>query len=207
MATLLTLLLVHLIVLITPGPDFFIVSKTALARSKRVAMATVLGITTGVGLWALLSLIGIHVLFERLAWIQTVLKLAGGAYLLYLGFLMWRGTLGPAAQAPAGETPLAGSAWLGFRSGLLTNLSNPKAIAYFGSIFSTLVTPESGAGLRAAMFAIVLVETFAWFTLVTYLLSLPRMQAAYRRAQVWIDRVAGTVVAGFGLRLLAFSRS
>lgn len=206
MSFLLPLFVVHLLAVMTPGPDFLIVSKTAMSSSRRAAMATALGVTLGVAFWVVLVLLGLHLLFERFAWLQTTIKFAGGAYLVYLGALMLKASFGPEEmpESPTGPAPKSDAS--AFASGLLTNLSNPKVLVYFGSIFATFLPGTIAVPAKAAVFALVTLETCLWFVLLALLFSLPVPRRAYQRANRWIDRIAGVTFGGFGLRLLFSGR-
>ena len=89
-----------------------------------------------------------------------------------------------------------------FVKGLLTNLANPKAIIYFGSVFSLFVGDSVGAGARWGIFLLIIVETLAWFMVVASLFALPGMRRGYQRMAKWIDGIAGTLFAGFGIHLI-----
>ncbi|BBD79351.1 LysE family transporter [Aerosticca soli] len=198
----LSVALVQWLALMSPGPDFFFVSQTALARSRRQAMAGVVGIALGVAVWAALALLGLDWLLHRYRWLQRVLMAAGGAYLLWLGLRLFeaarRGVAGGQAAAK-----LPQDAWSSLRAGLLTNLSNPKALVYFGSVFSAF----TGAGMRAAerwgLWLLVVAETLAWFALVVRVFTSPALRRGYLRAARWIDGAAGLVFLFFALGLLA----
>ena len=129
-----TVALVHIIALMSPGPDFFFVSQTAVSRSRKEAMMGVLGITCGVMVWAGVALLGLNLIIEKMAWLHTIIMVGGGLYLCWMGFQMLRGALkkGEAAAAVEPQVELARSG-RSFLKGLLTNLANPKAIIYFGS--------------------------------------------------------------------------
>lgn len=86
--------------------------------------------------------------------------------------------------------------------GLLTNLSNPKAVIYFGSVFSMFVGDSVTGGERWGLFILIIAETLAWFTLVALVFALPAMRRGYQRLAKWIDGVAGVVFAGFGIALI-----
>ena len=75
MSLFLTIALVHIVALITPGPDFFFVSQLAASRSRREALAGVVGIALGVAVWAALALLGLHVLLQRLVAAPTTTNL------------------------------------------------------------------------------------------------------------------------------------
>lgn len=198
----LTVAMVHLIALMSPGPDFFFVSQTAVSRSRKEAMMGVLGITAGVMVWAGVALLGLHLLLEKMAWLHNIVMVGGGLYLCWMGYQMLRGAL-KKSDAPAGEPKVElAQGGKSFLKGLLTNLANPKAIIYFGSVFSLFVGDSVGAAERWGIFLLIIVETFAWFTVVASLFALPSMRRGYQRMAKWIDGVAGTLFAGFGIHLI-----
>ena len=199
----LTVALVHIIALMSPGPDFFFVSQTAVSRSRKEAMMGVLGITCGVMVWAGVALLGLHLIIEKMAWLHTIIMVGGGLYLCWMGYQMLRGALKKekvdSAEEPQVELAQGGRS---FMKGLLTNLANPKAIIYFGSVFSLFVGDNVGAAERWGIFLLIILETLAWFTVVASLFALPAMRRGYQRAAKWSDGVAGTLFAGFGIHLI-----
>ena len=198
----LTVAAVHLLALISPGPDFFFVSQTAVSRSRKEAMLGVLGITAGVMVWAGVALLGLHIILEKMAWLHNIIMVGGGLYLCWMGYQMLRGALKKSAaptDEPQVELARGGQSFI---KGLLTNLANPKAIIYFGSVFSLFVGDNVGSGERWGIFLLIALETFAWFTLVASLFALPAMRRGYQRMAKWIDGVAGALFAGFGIHLI-----
>ena len=107
-STIFTIAAVHLIALMSPGPDCFIVMQTAVGRSRKEALCCVLGITLGVAFWAALSLLGLQWLFERFAWLQQVIMLLGGLYLGWLAYLLLKSAF-KKGTAPQAEVQTAGS--------------------------------------------------------------------------------------------------
>lgn len=198
----LTVALVHLVALMSPGPDFFFVSQTAVSRSRKEAMMGVLGITLGVMIWAGVALLGLNLILEKMAWLHTIIMVGGGLYLCWMGYQMLRGALKKEViNAPAPQVELA-TGGRSFIKGLLTNLANPKAIIYFGSVFSLFVGDSVGETARWGIFVLIALETFAWFTLVASLFALPAMRRGYQRMAKWIDGVAGALFTAFGLHLI-----
>lgn len=197
----LTVAMVHLIALMSPGPDFFFVSQTAASRSRKEAMMGVIGITLGVLVWAAVALMGLHLILQKMAWLHQIITVGGGLYLCWMGWQLLKsarakkqnGDDAPVALPARGRT---------FMRGLLTNLSNPKAVIYFGSVFSMFVGDSVSGGERLGIFLLIVVETLAWFSLVALVFALPKMRRGYQRLAKWIDGVAGVVFAGFGVALI-----
>lgn len=205
LALFLTVAVVHLVALMSPGPDFFFVSQTAASRSRKEAMLGVLGITLGVMVWAGVALMGLHLILQKMAWLHEVIMVCGGLYLTWLGWQLMRSARQQHHQ-PAGENAEANVELAkkghSFLKGLLTNLSNPKAVIYFGSVFSLFVGDDVSAGARWGLFVLILCETFAWFTLVAAVFALPWVRRKYQRMAKWIDGMAGVLFAGFGIHLI-----
>ena len=198
----LTVALVHLIALMSPGPDFFFVSQTAASRSRREAMMGVVGISLGIVVWAGVALMGLHLILQKMAWLHQIIMVGGGIYLCWMGWQLLRSARAQQAQ-PAAEAQVAlPKVGRSFIRGFLTNLSNPKAVIYFGSVFSLFVGDSVGAGARWGLFLLIVAETFVWFSLVAVVFALPAMRRGYQRLAKWIDGVAGVLFTGFGLHLI-----
>lgn len=191
---------IFFVALALPGPDFLFVSATALARGRHAGFMAAAGIATGLLFYCGVSVWGIGVLFSQMAPLIQWIKIAGGAYLLYLGFQLWRGSFHPpsddVAQTPAG---FKGSPYI---SGILTNLTNPKAIAFFGSIFALIITTETNVETKIATTFLCSLMAFGWFAFVAATLSVPRVRRRYEGLRRVIDRTAGTLLAAFGAKLL-----
>ncbi|AHG20445.1 threonine transporter [Chania multitudinisentens RB-25] len=198
----LTVAMVHLVALMSPGPDFFFVSQTAVSRSRREAMMGVIGISLGVMVWAGVALLGLNLILQKMAWLHQIIMVGGGLYLCWMGWQLLR-----SARAQKGQTAPTANIVLpkpgrSFIRGLLTNLSNPKAVIYFGSVFSLFVGEDVGAAARWGLFMLITGETFVWFSLVAVVFALPAMRRGYQRLVKWIDGVAGVLFTGFGLHLI-----
>ena len=201
----LTVALVQIVALASPGPDFFFISQTAASQSRRDAFKGVIGITLAVAIWAAVALLGLNLILKQMAWLHQLILLGGGGYLMWMGIQMIRSARQPHTAVEATNPSLDGRKKNTFLRGLLTNLSNPKAIIYFGSIFSLIVGDDVSSATRTAIFVLIVVETLVWFSLVATLFSLPWVKAKYQKLAKWIDGVAGTLFVAFGLHLI-FSR-
>jgi threonine/homoserine/homoserine lactone efflux protein len=91
--------------------------------------------------------------------------------------------------------------WQGFLRALLLQMSNPKIMVFFGSIFLSLLPAQSPGWLDGAALAIVAVNEFTWFALLALLFSGESARAFYRRVKVWLDRLMGGVLGLLGLKL------
>ena len=126
------------------------------------------------------------------------MKLFGGGYLIYLGVHLWLSK----SDGPVQTGTCVRSVTDAYFRGLLTGLSNPKSLVYFGSIFTVFLEPGSPAWVRSAAVAIVSFNTVLWYGTVAALFSRATVQRAYARVRRPVDRVAGTLMAAFGVRIV-----
>jgi threonine/homoserine/homoserine lactone efflux protein len=200
LASLFAILGALLVGAISPGPSFVFVVRTAVARSRIDGLAAALGMGVGAMIFGALALFGLRALMSEAAGLYWALRIAGGLYLLYLAFRIWRGASEPIVVAGdgAGETAPLRSFWLG----LLTQLSNPKIVAVFGAVFAALLPADHSSALDLALPPMIFLQETAWYALVALAFSSARPRALYLRAKVWIDRAAGAVIGVLGARLL-----
>lgn len=198
---LITIAVVHLAAAATPGPSTLLVTQTSIAASRRAGLLTAFGTASATAVWSISAVLGLSLVLSKLAWLYDALKLAGGAYLIYVGIRMWREATLPLPLASEGLAGVRASDARAYVRGLVTNLTNPKSAFYYVSIFAVLLPPELPIWVRGAAVAVVVAVSLAWYSVVATLLSTMPAQRAYARVKTWLDRVAGTVFIAFGLRL------
>lgn len=195
-------LLVAGAIIVTPGPDMALVTRNAVAYGRAAALRTALGIEAGLLVWTAASAMGLAALLETSALAYSVVKVAGAAYLVYLGTKLLIGIL--RSRSATAHQPLTSAAPLGssFRQGLLSNLLNPKIAVLFTSLIPQFVTPGPMAAFEAVSFALIFAGLgFVWllsFALFTSAAGRALRAPAVRRA---LDAITGTVLIGLGLRL------
>ncbi|AMV71619.1 LysE family transporter [Desulfuromonas carbonis] len=195
-------LAIFTLAIISPGPNFLMVVSTTLGDSRRAGLFTALGVATGSGLFALAGLLGLILVINTLPHFATAVAVLGGGYLAWLGATMVgrlfrpRLPLTAATVAAGGRSPLQA-----YRAGLITNLTNPKAWAFYFSLFTLVLAP--GAPLWAKVFlnlAMFLIS-FGWYALVALLISERRVQPLFLRAQPLIQALLGLMLIFLGGRL------
>ncbi|WP_370753136.1 LysE family transporter, partial [Parasutterella excrementihominis] len=82
------------------------------------------------------------------------------------------------------------------------NLSNAKALIYFSSVFSLFITADMGTSEAVLIYAVVVLESFFWFSFVALILGLPKPKAFYRKSGRWIDGICGAIFGVFGTALI-----
>ncbi|CAE1144060.1 LysE family transporter [Serratia sp. Tan611] len=193
---------IHLLASMMPGPDFLYVSSTSAARNRQAALAAVFGITAGVAIWAFIALTGLTVLLHRMAWLQQIIQISGGAFLCWTGLQMMRQAARQEATSGAGPSDSYFRGRHVFFRGLLTNLSNPKVFVYFGSVFSLFTGDDIPYQARWILLVMMVLISFFWFFLVATVFSLPRVKLGYRKWTSKINKMAGVMFTAFGLHLI-----
>lgn len=199
------ILAVHALAIISPGPNFLVVTQTAISQTRRAGIAAALGIATGAAVWSSSVVLGLSVVFAYFAWLHYAIRLLGGMYLVYLGVRLWSATSQPLNPSENDGTTLRTN-WAAFQLGLITNLTNPKAVVFYGSIFAAFLDPDLPTWVKVAAVGIIFVNSTGWHVAFACLFSTPRAQQVYARFKRWIDRAAGTALALLGLRLILQGR-
>ncbi|WP_410596942.1 LysE family transporter [Amycolatopsis sp. lyj-23] len=195
-ATLGTVLLAYLPAAISPGPNFVLIAHTAAAGTRRAAVGVALGVVAAGGLLAAVAVFGLGALLAREPWLATALRVVCGAYLAWLGVRLWL-----TARAP--ETAPDEARGSAFRRGVLSNLTNPKAAAFFGSVLTAALPPTEPTAVKAAAVALIVAASAGWHLSVALLFSSPATQRWYAHAKPALNRVVGTVLVVLGLTLAA----
>src|SRR5439155_13524818 len=161
------------------GPTFVIVSRFSIGESRRRGLLVVSGVLLADLTWAVLAASGLGVLVLRYPSIYTVLQIAGAAYLAWLGGKMLLGTTRKHEAARIGGGAPAASACQAVRAGFLTNMTNPKSIAYYTSLFVVMMPSDPPIWLFAAVvFTAVLVSAGGWIVVALFFAVRP-MRRAY----------------------------
>lgn len=185
---------------ISPGPSFVFVVRTSVAQSRIEGLAAALGMGVGACLFGVLAVVGLKTLMAEGGWLFLTLKIAGGLYLVYLAWRIWRGASEPVVVQHLAErqaSPLR-AFWLA----LATQLSNPKIVAVFGAVFAALLPENPPLWLYFALPPMIFLQETGWYALVGLAFSSSRPRAVYLGAKLWIDRIAAALIGVLGLRLI-----
>jgi threonine/homoserine/homoserine lactone efflux protein len=178
---------------VTPGADTALVLRAAIGGGPRAAMVAGAGVCLGVLVWGAATAVGLAALVAASPTAYDALRLAGAAYLLWLGIRTWRDAGDRGDHAPSGP-------W--FRTGLLTNLLNPKVAVFYVSFLPQFV-PDGSPVLPASLLlaCIHALEGLLWFALLAGATERLRHVLDTERVRRAVARVTATVLVGFGLRL------
>ncbi|WP_413189732.1 LysE family translocator [Psychrobacter sp. AT9] len=220
---------VHLLAAASPGPDFVLVSQQTLAKGRRTGLICSLGITLGLAVHIIYSVLGLATVIAHSQPLLTAIKWLGGSYLIYLG---WQGIQAkPKKPLDSADSEHVGidvsqvatteqaqllstkkpsidsdSTFAILRRGFFCNVFNPKAPVYFVAIFTLVLSPDIPLWQLAIYGVWMMVLQMAWFSTVVMLLSIPAIHRRFQRFEHWIDRVLGTAMIVLGLNLILRNR-
>ena len=195
------------LIVLLPGPDTLVVVRNLLRGGRRRATATVVGVLTGLVIWVVAASLGLSAVLRASHTGYDVLRYVGGAYLIWVGIQALRSraalrhTDDDAAPAATRRRygPLLGS---GYVAGLLTDLLNPKVGVFFITFLPSFVPHGADVGVATLSFgAVFVLETFLYFVSLIAVADRVVAWMTDARTRKRLDRGAGLVFIGFGLRL------
>jgi threonine/homoserine/homoserine lactone efflux protein len=193
---------------IIPGLDTALVLRSSLTQSRSHAYATAFGICSGSFVWGAAAAVGAAALLAASELAFTLLKLAGAAYMVYLGVTMIISSIRRRAEAVALPVVKPARSYLAsFGKGALTNLLNPKVGVFYIALIPQFI-PEGvfplGMGLLLALVHVV--ESLVWFSAIILATQFARRWLTSPKVVRWIDRVTGGILIGFAALLAIESR-
>ena len=188
---------------ISPGADMALIAKVTIARGRRAAFLTSLGICSGLLIHASASALGLSVILATSAEAFTIVKLGGAAYLAYLGVQSLRESF--AEEAPVASAPPALGRTV-FLQGLFNNVLNPKVAVFYLTFLPQFIDPSGNVLAQSLLFALAhAVMGIVWLAAYAYVVARVSKRFASGRVRRWLDRTTGAVLIALGARL-AFER-
>lgn len=200
---------VYLLVLASPGPNFFILSQMALNGRHKEARYVVLGLTTGSIFWVMVALAGVATLMSQHPLLSSGVRWIGAAYLVWYGARLLRSAFMPApATSPESlNSPNAGlseastpAMAAAYRTGLLTGVTNPKGAAFWTSAFAALFPDNAPLWFYLATVGMVAGMSLLWHLGITMVFGTEPLRKGYRRIERGINGLAGGALVLLGLQ-------
>jgi threonine/homoserine/homoserine lactone efflux protein len=198
---------VSALVICTPGPDTALTVRNSIVGGRRAGVFTAAGIAAGQLVWTVAASLGIAGLLQASQPAFTALRIAGAAYLIFLGV---QSILGAIRGRHGSYEHRIGLPELGprraIRQGFISNLANPKMAAFFLSLLPQFVPVASGVAALLPLGLVFCLVTFGWLSL--YAVVLNKVGPFLQRSRVrrTLDAAAGTILVAFGLRLATGTR-
>ncbi|MCF4283109.1 LysE family translocator [Acinetobacter baumannii] len=198
----LTLALIHFMAVIFPGPDFLITVRQSVRYGYLIGCLTAIGIGVGISVHVFFTLVGVGFFIQQSEWLMSLIRTAGAAYLVYLGWQCLRSQPNTNIEinGQAGsDTP---SLFKAFTMGFLTNALNPKATIFFLAIFTTIVSTTTPMKVQVFYGIWMCMVNAIWFMVVSVLFAQPIVRKRFLEFGVYFERVMGVLLIGIALRLI-----
>jgi len=201
MAEFLTVAILHLFAVVSPGPDFALITRQSLRFNRRVAIWTSLGIGVGILFHCLLAITGLVILITSNELFSTILKIIGSAYLLYLGITSVIGNQKKSELEEKDKENL--NKFNGFLVGLITNITNVKAILFFVTVFSVVIDSENSLSL-IFYGAYMALATFLWFAFISYVFTSNKFKNKFSSFLTTFEKIIGIILILLSLQIIIF---
>ena len=192
-----TVALAHFVALLSPGPDFLLVVKSAVRNKKQVAIGVALGIASANAVYIALCLAGVGAILASSITIMAAIKFAGGVFLTYLAVMALKAKksdyaflIKSAEAEDTKESTLPKEFLIGFASGIL----NPKNPLFYLSLFTLILNIALGVWMTLIV--------FLWDSFIIFALSHKHVRSLFNRGAFYIDKTAGVILGAFGLTLI-----
>lgn len=194
-----SLALVCMLGAMSPGPSLVVMAKHSLANSRLHGIVASWAHAFGVGLYALITMLGLAVIFKQSPILFTIIAYAGAGYLGWLGVKSLLSKGGVAAKLEAGKTASLSEA---ARDGAMISMLNPKLALFFIALFSQFVAVGTDLFSRSVIVLTPLLIDGLWYTLVAFLLSSPAIVDKIRHRGAWVDKLSGVVLIALAIRVV-----
>jgi RhtB (resistance to homoserine/threonine) family protein len=200
-----TIAIIALLAAVSPGPDFVVVTKNALSRSRGHALSCTLGVCLGILFHSSYCVMGLALLIAQSVLLFTFIKYLGALYLIYIGIknLYVKDSL-PEPQKSLKKSPLAmqdKTRWHAFGEGFLANVLNPKCTIFMLSIFTVVISPQTGTWMKLGYGLEIMLIALLWFCFLSISITLSPIQKKLSQAQKSISRFTGLVLIALGIRV------
>ena len=188
---------IHLVALISPGPDFVVACRNTLLYSRVTGIYTAIGFGLGILVHISYAVFGLSWLIANHAFVFAIIQYVGAAYLIYIGVQSFRDfeSKGESNTTVSSHSIEAVKA---VRIGFITNVLNPKATLFFLSLFSSMLTPAVSIVSLIVLSILLVGSTMLWFSLVALLISHPRFTAVLKRYEKTVQQFFGLLLIGIG---------
>ena len=199
-AEFLTLAMIHLMAVASPGPDFAIIIKQTLRYGKRIGTYTAWGIGTGILLHVGLSILGFAGLIQKYDWAQLTFQWVGALYLGYIGVMSLKAR--PAKTEEVHSEKKSIPAKKAFFIGLGVNALNVKALLFFLSVFTAIVSIETPLEIQIGYGIYLAIATGVWFTIMSNLFGHRRVRKSFYSHAHWFEKIVGIFLIYLAIMLI-----
>lgn len=196
-----SVVLIHLMAVMSPGPDFFMALRNSLTYSRKTGIYTAIGFGLGIGVHVVYCVFGLALIISKSIIVFNIIKFLGAGYIIYIGIMSLL-SKGNKIEMNTNEHKADISSLKAIRIGFLTNVLNPKATLFFLSLFTFVIGPETPNHILVLLGVIMMVNTALWFSLVALFFTQKRIQKFYNQFQKIFNRIFGSILIVIGLKII-----
>lgn len=201
MTAFLTIALLHFLAVVTPGPDFTMVTKNAIVYSRRSGIYTALGIALGICVHITYCILGLAIVIAHSLILFNLIKYIGATYLIYMGILaLFTAKTGTKHYQQNINNDLSPRQSLS--QGILCNVFNPKATLFFLGLFTLVVKPQTPVLIQMAYGLEMFLMTFLWFSLLAIFMTRDTIKNRVIGFQQRLCQIMGSFFIFFGVKLI-----
>lgn len=201
-----TVAIAHFLALLSPGPDFVLVVKSAIRNKGKNAIGVALGIASANALYIALCLVGVGSILAASVTLMIVLKVIGGLFLIYLAIQALRASKSSYNDTDIAEQNNESTAQVTFFhefiTGFMSGILNPKNLLFYLSLFTVVLTPEVGFAFKLGLGIWMTSVVFLWDLSIIFLLSTPKVRSKFTKLAYYIDKVTGAILGLIGFAIV-----
>lgn len=201
-----TVAIAHFLALLSPGPDFVLVVKSAIKNNGKNAAGVALGIASANALYIVLCLIGVGSILAASIFIMVGLKIVGGLFLIYLAIQALRARKTSYKNIditdPTNSDVIKTTFLKEFVTGFMSGILNPKNLLFYLSLFTVVLTPEIGFAFQLGLGIWMTIIVFLWDLSIIFLLSTRKVRSKFTKAAYYIDKVTGVLLGLIGFAIV-----
>lgn len=201
MSLLLTVVVISLMGVMSPGPDFVVCLKNTLKYSRAAGIWTALGFACGTLVHVTYCILGLALIISQSILLFNIIKWIGAAYLIYIGVKALFSKSSEKMNLDIKKSNQTLSSLEAWESGFFTNVLNPKATIFFLGVFSVVIPPETSTALLLAVGGLIFLMTFSWFSFVATVMTLPPVRKQFLKIEKAVDKVFGGVLILLGIKV------
>jgi len=196
-----SVLLIHLLAVMSPGPDFVVALRNSLTYSRKTGVYTAIGFGIGIGVHVVYCVFGLALIISTSPVAFNIIKYLGIAYLTYIGVVS---LVSKTSNISVGkEGPLSDISPLkAVRIGFLTNVLNPKATLFFLSLFTFVIGPNTPSSVSWFLGVMMMVNTTIWFSLVAIFFTQSRIRSIFNKHQKTFNIIFGLLLIGIAIKIV-----
>lgn len=189
----------HFLALVSPGPDFVLITRNSLVYSRKTGLFSALGLALGIVVHISYCLIGIAYIISKSIVVFSTLKLLGAGYLMFIGYKALKAKPSQTSDIVTEKKEMGRAAAL--KMGFLTNIFNPKVTLFFLALFTQVIYPQTPLIFKLGYGLEMSAMTFVWFGFVALVLSHNKIKSKFLNIQHYVERVTGVALIVLGLKV------